>query len=232
VCGLGIDRPHDTTLGTIQALKSCAAVFYIHGDGAALKPFLETFCTDVRLLAGPDFDSLSDAKRIAIAADAVCAELSKGKDVAYATYGHPMLCSDGYNVLRLCRSAGYDCRVAAGPSSVDSILAVMDGLAEGFADGHLVCAADALVERPQILDAGLPAVLICLDSLVRKGGFGALCSAVEKAFPAGHPVFAVKCGDAHGKAVMLSGRVENLRGWEKKVVHMMSLVLPAYRPPA
>ena len=229
VCGLGIDRPNDTTLGTVGTLKNCAVAFYMHGDGKLLEPFLKTFCPDVRLFGGGEFDALPDEKRIEIVAAAVCAELSRGKDVAYVTYGHPTLFSDGFNVLQACRANGYAGRVLTAPSAVDSILSAALDLVDALSGGFLVCKADRVLERKNFLKTDFPAILLCLDQVVAGGKYGVFCDRLEAAYPRGHRVFGVKCGDNHGEAVRLSGRVDQLRRWEGKIVHMMSLVLPASR---
>ncbi|MFI5361193.1 MAG: SAM-dependent methyltransferase [Elusimicrobiota bacterium] len=227
LCGLGIDRPQDVTLGAMQALKECEVLFYIHGDGERLKPFFRTFCSDIRLYAGARYDRLTTEQKIeAVAAD-VCAEMKNGKRVAYVTYGHPLLFSDGFNVLTLCRANGFDGRVLPAPSAVDSILASCGELSEKFSNGYLVCTADAAVLKPGMLKLDFPVILLCLDAAVGRGRFGELCGLIEEAYPAGHRILAVKCRDSYGETVRLDGRVSDLRGWERKIVHMMSLVVPA-----
>ena len=46
-CGIGIERPADASIRTIQILKSCDVIFYIHGDGHKLRDFFGAFCADV-----------------------------------------------------------------------------------------------------------------------------------------------------------------------------------------
>lgn len=228
VCGLGIDRPQDTTLGTIQALKDSQMAFYIHGDGGTLKPFLSTFCPDIRLLSSKSFDAMSEHKKLDFVGSAICAELRKGKNVAYVTYGHPLIFSEGQAILKHCRSKGFSCRVVTAPSSVDSILAEISDIEDPLSRGFHACMAETILRPGAGPRKGAAAVLLCLDRVVRAGRFGAFCRRIEASYPRDHKVLAVKCADSSSKAVRLSGRVDQLRGWEKNIVHMMSLVVPEF----
>ena len=228
VCGLGIDRPHDVTLGTIQALKDSQVAFYIHGDGESLKPFLSSFCPDVRLIGGETNEAPSDEKRLAFVAGAVCAELRKGKNAAYVTYGHPLIFSEGHYVLKHCRAAGFTGRVVTAPSSVDSILAEISDIRDPLMRGYYMGMAETMLRPESGPRKGGAAVLLCLDSVVRQGRFGDFCRRMKAAYPGDHKIFAVKCADSYSQAVRLSGRVDQLASWEKSNVHMMSLIVPEF----
>jgi hypothetical protein len=230
VCGLGIDRPADTSLGTIQALKECDVLFYIHGDGPSLRPFLESFCRDVRIFVDSGPSAPKTARKIALVAKEVCLELKKGRNVAYVTYGHPMIFSDGFNVIKRCRAQGYECRVLPAVSSVDAILASSKELYGTFPNDFVVCSAATVMRTPEMLKLGLPLILLCLEVVSDGGKYGALCDMIEAAYPSGQRIYAIKCRDTYGESVCLSGRVRDARAWEGRIVHMMSLVLPRPAP--
>ncbi|NNN04452.1 MAG: hypothetical protein HKL90_00990 [Elusimicrobia bacterium] len=226
VCGVGIDRPQDVTLGTIQALKDSEILFYMHGDGERLLPFLRTFCVDVRLFHGAKFESLGNEEKIKSVARDICVELKKGKKVTYVTYGHPAVFSDGLHVLNYCRKNGYECRVLPGVSAVDHILVEASDLMGVLSNGFLVCNADETVNNPKVLAPEMPVILFGVDTIVSRGRFGEFCGRIEASYPAEQPIYAIKCRDSYGEPVRLVGRVLDLRGWESRIIHMMSIILP------
>lgn len=225
ICGLGIDRPQDATLGTVQALKESDAAFYIHLDGELMEPFLRTFCSDVRLCREPKFDAPTIERKIELVAADVCAELEKGRRVAYVTYGHPLTFSDGFNVAKICKAAGHDCRVLPAPSSVDSIIASVGELNGPFSNSYVVLSADAALAKPQALTLQLPVVIMGVDAAASRGLYGRLCGLIESGYPSGAQAYGVRCRDGHNEPVLLRGHVADVRRWEKKIVHMMSLVV-------
>jgi len=215
LCGLGIDRPSEVTLATIEALKSCDVAFYIHGDGAIVKAFLEPFCPDVRLFSSKRPAAAHKAKP-RLLAEAVCAELKRGRRVAYVTYGHPSLFSDAGNVAFLCRGRGYACRVLPALSSVDGVIAALHAR-EDFGilgRGFLACLADQALEWDEPGRPDVAWVLLGVDRLVERGRFASLCERIQGWYPPEHRAWAVKCADGRGQSILTAGTVAGLRGWE------------------
>jgi hypothetical protein len=229
-CGIGIERPADASIRTIQTLKSCDVIFYIHGDGSKLKDFFGAFCGDVRTYEASVFEGMSDRQKISFVAEEVCRELKRGRSVGYATYGHPMLFSDGFNMAEECRSRGYVGRVVPAVSSIDCIMAVMAEQANLFRFGYQICLGDYLLDSADDSTART-LVLLGLDRIVKTGRFREFCDRLQARYPAEHPVFGIRCGDGSEPDVVLIGRVDKLLGWSDQVVHMMSFVLPGVRKP-
>lgn len=228
ICGAGIDRPHDVTLHTIATLKNCDVMFYIHGDWPHMAPFFKEFCRDIRTFSGRPFETMTDEARVEFVGKLVCRELRLGLRVVYMTYGHPLIFSDGYNMAEYCRLQGYGCRVIAAPSSIDSILAAMDNRLDLLSHGFSVCSASRIIkDRSFHLRSDAPLIVLGLDALVKNEGFDMFCDLIEATYPKGHPIHCVKCRDGSSEKIYLSSNVQRLRGLKNKIVHMMSLVLPA-----
>jgi hypothetical protein len=228
-CGIGIERPADASIRTIQTLKSCDVIFYIHGDGNKMKEFFGAFCSDVRTYDGSVFDGMSDREKISFVSEEVCRELKRGRSVGYVTYGHPMLFSDGYNMANDCRARGYVGRVVPALSSVDCIMAVMAEHANLFNSGYQLCLGDALLDPTDYILTTRTLVLLGLDRIVKTGRFREFCDRLKAHYPPAHAVYGVRCGDGAEPDVLLTGRVDRLFDWNDEVVHMMSFVLPGVR---
>ncbi len=227
-CGIGIVRPSDASLRTIQLLKTCDVIFYIHGDGVKLKPFFDAFCSDVRVYEGSAFAGVPDSKKIERIGAEVCAELERGRRVAYVTYGHPVLFSDGFNMAEYCRKQGVAGRFVSASSSVDAIVSILTERADlaMFNDGYQVGLADHILASREFHRPPGALILFGLDRIVRQGELARLCEKLLTRFAADHPVYGVRCGDGEEADVVESGVLGEVRGWGERVVHMMSLVLP------
>jgi hypothetical protein len=230
-CGIGIVRPADTSIRTIQILKNCDVVFYIHTDGSNLREFFGAFCSDVRTFDGSEFAGLSDFERIAFVGKQICRELKRGRTVAYVTYGHPLLFSDGHNMADECRSRGYVGRVIPALSSLDCIMAVLAEHGNLFSGGYQLCLADALLDSTDSVQPTRTLVLLGLDRIVKTGRFKEFCDRMSEQYPPAHVVHGIRCGDGTEPDVLLTGRVGRLFRWNDQVVHMMSLVLPGVKKP-
>lgn len=226
VCGLGINLLEDMTLRTMRTLKSCDAAYYINGDWRKILVLVKSLCPKLRYYDTADFYALDIEKRAETAGAEICAELEKGKNIAYLTYGNPMLLSDGSNLLRYCGVRGHKGAVITAPSSIDSILGLMADKNELFSQGFSVCQMSAFGERKEGPDASSACIVMCVDSATARGGFSRFCSKVEAGYPGGHRLYAVKCDDGTGKSLLFAARVKELRGLEKKIPHMTSLILP------
>ena len=228
-CGIGIERPADASIRTIQVLKSCDVIFYIHGDGNKLKDFFGAFCSDVRTYDGSAFKGMGDKARISFVGGAVCRELKRGRAVAYVTYGHPMLFSDGFNMANDCRSRGYVGKVIPAVSSLDAIMAVLAAEINLFRRGYQVCLGDDVLKPRDFVLSNGTVVLLGLDRIAGAGRFKSFCERLKERYPPEHVVYGVRCGTGEEGDVLLTGRVDQLFGWSDQIVHMMSLVLPGLR---
>lgn len=226
LCGLGIDRPNDATLATLQALKSSDVVFYIHGDGVTLKGFLKAFCPDVRTFDGERFAKMGDEARVRAVGEQVCKELSRGRTVAYVTYGHPLLFSDAFELGEYCWRRGYACRSLPAVSSIDGVISALHDHPDVLIRGFTVCEAKNLLVSKRPMPKAGAHIVLCVESLVKQGRFPAFCRIIEAAYPGSHEFFGVNCSDGRRPASLVSGRVKELRGWASRIQHMMSLVIP------
>jgi precorrin-2 methylase len=228
-CGIGIERPADASIRTIQILKSCDVIFYLHGDGPKLREFFGAFCADVRTYDGSAFEGMSDSRKISFVGKQVCAELKRGRSVAYATYGHPMLFSDAENMATECRSRGYRGRFIPAVSSLDSISAILADQGDLFRYGYQVCLSDQALDPAGSIRPNGTLVLLGLDRIVKTGRFKEFCARLRAEYPADHAVYGVRCGSGEERDVVMKGRVGRLFDWNDQVVHMMSLILPGPR---
>lgn len=229
-CGIGIERPSDVSIRTIQTLKGCDVLFYIHGDGGKLKDFFAAFCADVRTYDGSAFAGMSDSQKIAAVGRQVCRELRRGRSVGYVTYGHPMLFSDADNMAEYCRARDYVGRVIPSSSSLDSIMAVLSEQGNLFTNGYQVCLGDQVLEPAGFRPPSGTLVLLGLDRVVRTGRFKEFCEKLSKHYPPEHLVYGVRCGSGEDGEVIMKVRIDRLSGWNDQVVHMMSFVLRGVSP--
>lgn len=229
ICGIGIDRPNDMTLATAQALKKCDVLFYSHGDGVGLQAFLKTLCPDVRVFSGRGFAVMNDRQRTGFVGRAVCGELRRGRKVAYVTYGHPLVFSDGGDMAEYCRARGHAARVIVAPSAGDSVMALLHDRVD-FRCGFWLCSARQIMESNKFVGPrALPGMIFGVDQAVADGCFVGFCGRLRAVYAPDHPVYGVKCQDTSGRPCLLSGRVGRLPRWEKRIAPMMTVVLPALK---
>lgn len=232
ICGLGVDRVKDMTLRTLQALKSCDAVYYMHGDWRAVRALLKPLALKLKYFEDEKFYALPNSERIEAAGKEICGELGKGRTVGYVTYGNPMLLSDGSSILGYCREKGHKAQVITAPSSIDSILSLMTEQYEIFSRGFHVYHAEMIIAQPDSLTTAATVIALCVDDCIARKSYAAFCARVVAAYPADHRVYAVRCADGGSGNSLLTTTVGELRKMENKISYMMSLVLPCLTPAA
>jgi uncharacterized protein YabN with tetrapyrrole methylase and pyrophosphatase domain len=218
LCGAGIDFLRDVTLGTLAALRNCDSLVYIHQDRARLGELLKLLRPCPKVVFAEPGGYPPGWK-------AVLAELKKGRRVAYLTYGHPLVFSEGAPLAARCRREGYEVTVLPAVSAADSVLAEVCGRC-GVADWRaLACAdaADVASGRTALPDASL--LIFCADALDAKA-LGRLFCRLEKAYAPGQAVYLVRCADVMGPAAVKRLKVGELRDSAALLEHRMTLVLP------
>lgn len=220
--GVGIDRPYEVTLNTLMALKRCDAV-YTQADTREVRELLEAVFPGVRTIA-------TGGGRGANPQDAVWkevkAELDRGSQTGYVTYGHPMLFGEGNMMAKRCKEAGYAYRVLTAPSSIDGILTMLqedlDLCERGFSVGN----ARTLLEPGAKLDASKGAIVLGVNRVMEEGRFAAFCAALESAFPASHVLYALKCGDGYRDETRLRLTLAEFRAKERELDPALTLFIP------
>ena len=218
------------TLQTLQALKACDAVYYMHGDWRAVRALLKPLALKLKYFEDEKFYALPNSARIEAAGKEICGELGKGRTVGYVTYGNPMLLSDGSSILGYCGERGYKALVITAPSSIDSILSLMTEQYEIFSRGFHVYHAEMIIGNPDSLTTAATVVALCVDDCIARKSYAGFCARVEAAYPADHRVYAVRCADGAAGNSLLTTTVGDLRKMENKISYMMSLVLPCLAP--
>ncbi|OGS11935.1 MAG: hypothetical protein A2285_10065 [Elusimicrobia bacterium RIFOXYA12_FULL_57_11] len=225
MCGAGIDLPSDITRETVRALRGCDMVFYIHTDTKLLAGNLRLVCPGLRIV-------FVDCRLPQIALwKLIKKELDKGKRAGYITYGHPLVFSEGEQLIERCRREGYKFRILPAISAVNGILAV---LAE---QGKLKCGRGFCSLRPKdLLEPGRawPAshllIIFCAAEELKEYGHK-LWTAIERHYPPGHPVHLVRLAGCEDAQLFHTLKVKALRAQSGRVGHRISLVLPALKSP-
>ncbi|UPT75773.1 MAG: SAM-dependent methyltransferase [Elusimicrobiota bacterium] len=109
--GVGIERPYEITLNTIMALRRCGSA-YTQNDTREVRELLEAVYPGLKTIptaSGRGADPQGATWK------AVRADLDKGLQTAYVTYGHPMLFGEGNMMAKRCKEAGYEYRVVTAP---------------------------------------------------------------------------------------------------------------------
>ncbi|MDO8805597.1 MAG: SAM-dependent methyltransferase [Elusimicrobiota bacterium] len=232
ICGLGVNRVKDMTLQTLKALRSCDAVYYMHGDWRAVRELLRPLALKLKCFEDEKFYALPNSERVETAGREICGELEKGKTIGYVTYGNPMLLSDGSSILGYCREKGHRGLVITAPSSIDSILGLMTDQYEIFSRGFHVYHAEMIIGRPESLTTAATVIALCVDDCIARKTFAGFCAQVEAAYPANHRIYAVRCEDGASGNAVLTTTAGGLRKMESRISYMMSLVLPCIEPAA
>lgn len=223
--GVGIDRPYEVTLNTLMALRRCDAV-YTQADTREVRELLEAVFPGVRSIAtagGPGANPQDAVWKT------VKAELDRGSQTGYVTYGHPMLFGEGNMMAKRCKDAGYAYRVMTAPSSIDGILTMLQDDLELCERGFSVQNARSLTEPGAAVDASKGAIVLGINRLMEEGKFGVFCDRLEAAFPKTHPLFALKCGDGYRDETRLKLTVAELRRKERELDPALTLFIPELR---
>jgi len=222
--GVGIDRPYEVTLNTLMALKRCDAV-YTQADTREVRELLEAVFPGVKSIA-------TAGGRGANPQDAVWklvkAELDKGSQTGYVTYGHPMLFGEGNMMAKRCKDAGYAYRVTTAPSSIDGILTMLQDDLELCERGFTVQNARTLLEPGASADVSKGAIVLGVNRVMEEGKFAAFCTALEKAYPAKHVLYALKCGDGYRDETRLRLTLAEFRRQERELDPALTLFIPGF----
>lgn len=220
--GVGIDRPYEITMNTIMALKRCDVV-YTQAETREMRELLEAVHPRVQTIAcagaGKDPQEL--------VWKSVKAELDRGSQTAYVTYGHPMLFGEGNAMAKRCKQAGYSYRVTTAPSSIDGILTMLQDDLDLCERGFLVSNARGLLEPGAGVEPSTGAIILGINRLMEIGEFGKFCGLLEAAYPKDHPVYGLKCADGYRDETRVSMTVGELRGRERSLDPALTLFVPA-----
>jgi len=220
--GVGIERPYEITLNTMMAIKRCDAV-YTQVDTREVRELLEALYPGVRSIAvsgGRGADPQEETWK------AVRAELERGSQTGYVTYGHPMLFGEGNMMARRCAQAGFPYRVMTAPSSIDAVLTMLQDDLEMCERGFTVANARSLVTSDAAFDAGKGAIVLGINRLFEENIFGKFCDLLDAAFPESHPVLALKCADGYREEKRLAMTVGEFRRKERELDPALTLFIP------
>ncbi len=220
--GVGIDRPYEVTLNTLMAIKRCDAV-YTQTDTREVRELLEAVFPGVKSIATGGGKRANPQDEVW---KSVRAELDKGSQTGYVTYGHPMLYGEGNTMAKRCKEAGYPYRVMTAPSSIDGILTMLQEDLELCERGFSVQNARSLVESGGPMNARSGAIILGINRLMEENKYGAFCDLLEKAFPKDHPVYALKCGDGYRDETRLTLTVAEFRRKERELDPALTLFVP------
>lgn len=220
LCGLGIFPPYTASLDVLHSLSRCDVLFN-NVAGPEVRQLLGEFCADVRPAA---YQAWEDEPKWA---DAIFAELDKGRTVAFVTRGHPLVFGAlAVELLRRCKRQGVAYQSFGSVSSIDHILA---RTAEGLGD-HMagIQAFDRpALEEAETLNTRQP-LLACfyagIDGRERVAGFR---RSLERFYPGSHEcrMFGPKYDS--DPAVL---RLENLEEAFPVIHPSLMLYLPPLKP--
>lgn len=220
--GVGIDRPYEVTLNTLMALKRCDAV-YTQADTREVRELLEAVFPGVHSIAtggGKGANPQDAVWKI------VKAELDRGSQTGYVTYGHPMLFGEGNMMAKRCKDAGYAYRVMTAPSSIDGILTMLQEDLDLCERGFTVQNARSLAEPGAAVDASKGAIILGINRVMEEKKFGTFCDRLEKAFPSTHVLYALKCGDGYRDETRLKLTVAEFRRKERELDPALTMFVP------
>ena len=173
LCGLGIFPPYTASLEVLHAISRCDVAFN-NVAGPEVRQLLSQLCPAVRPAA---YQAWQDEPTWA---DAIFAELDKGRQVAFVTRGHPLVFGAlAVELVRRSREREIPCESFGAVSSLDHLLAKMGtGLGDAFAgvqvfDRPAVEGAEALNVKQPLLACfyagveGKPKVAAFVKSLSR-----------------------------------------------------------------
>lgn len=220
--GVGIDRPYEITLNTLMAIQRCDAL-YTQADTREVRELLEAVYPGVRTIAtgrgvgGNPPDEVWNAVR---------AELDKGSQTGYVTYGHPMLYGEGNWMAKLCKKAGYPYRVLSAPSTIDGVLTMLQDDLELCDRGFAVLNARIAAASKNGIDPARGSIIMGVNRLIEENSFGKFCDILESHFPKNHPVFALKCGDGYREDTRQALTVAEFRRRERELDPALTLFIP------
>ena len=220
--GIGIDRPFEITLNTIMALKRCDAV-YTQADSREVRELLEAVYPGLRSIAHGGGSKSNPQDEVW---KSVRAELDRGSQTGYVTYGHPMLYGEGNMMAKRCKEAGYPYRVMTAPSSIDGILTMLQDDLDLCERGFSVGNARSLTEADGGVDVSKGSIILGINRLLEEGTFSKFCSLLEAAFPKEHPVFGLKCADGYRDEARVSMTIGEFRRKERELDPALTLFVP------
>lgn len=220
--GVGIDRPYEITLNTLMAIRRCDAV-YTQADTREVRELLEAIYPGVRTIATGRGENGNPPEEVW---KTVRAELDKGSQTGYVTYGHPMLYGEGNWMAKLCKKAGYPYRVLTAPSTIDGILTMLQDDLELCDRGFSVLNARVATASQNGLDPARGSIIMGINRLFEENSFGKFCDLLESRFPKNHPVFALKCGDGYREDTRQSLTVAEFRRRERELDPALTLFIP------
>jgi Flp pilus assembly protein TadD/precorrin-2 methylase len=226
--GVGIERPFEITLNTMMAIKRCDAV-YTQDDTREVRELLEALFPGVRSLSQNGGGKGKKANPQDANWVAVKAELDKGSQTGYVTYGHPMLFGEGNTMAKRCAAEGYPYRVMTAPSSIDGILTMLQEDLELCERGFQVANARAFTEPDGAFDVEQGAIILGVNRLFEERTFSAFCDRLEAAYPKDHPVYGLKCADGYRDETRVSLTAGTFRSKERELDPALSLFIPQVR---
>ncbi len=219
--GVGIERPYEITLNTITALRACEAA-YTQNDTREVRELLETVFPGLKTIP---VSSGRGSDPQAATWKAVRADLDKGLQTAYVTYGHPMLFGEGNMMAKRCKEAGYEYRVVTAPSSIDGVLTMLQDDLDLCERGFTVQNARSVVDEKALVP-GKAAIIVGVNRVMEEGRFGAFCDALEAAVPKNAVLQALKCGDGYREETRLKLTAAEFRRKERELDPALTLFVP------
>jgi hypothetical protein len=179
LCGLGIFPPYTASLDVLHALSGCDVLFN-NVAGTEVRQLLGEFCADVRPAS---YQAQRDEPRWA---DAIFAELDKGRKVGFVTRGNPLVFGAlAVELLRRCKNRGIPYRNFGAVSSIDFILArTAQGLGVHMAG---VQAFDRpAIEGAEALNNREPLIACFFDGLDGPEKVAAYRRSLQRFYPGSH----------------------------------------------
>ncbi|MCR4296989.1 MAG: SAM-dependent methyltransferase, partial [Elusimicrobia bacterium] len=127
LCGLGIFPPYTASLEVVHALSLCDVIFN-NVAGPEVRELLAEFCGDIRPAS---YQAWQDEPKWA---DAIFAEIDKGRTVGFITRGHPLVFGGlAVELVRRCAAQKLAHKTFGAVSSIDHLLAFTGkGLGDDF----------------------------------------------------------------------------------------------------
>ncbi|MDT8287349.1 MAG: SAM-dependent methyltransferase [Elusimicrobiales bacterium] len=214
--------PEQITLETLAALRKCRKV-YITSATRARSALLRSLLPGAEILTGLSFETL-----VARTAGA----LPEHGKVGVLDYGDPaFLCAFSSRLKEECLRMKAGFRTLRAVSSLNSLIADL-GLGELAPAGLFLATAHSWEGPGRSVNTSAP-VLIFSPDRARLGGdrqglFARIAQDLRAAYPAGHPVYFVKCAAAPGEKTRIKkARISDLGAGLRKLDFDSTMFIPA-----
>ncbi|MDP3544066.1 MAG: SAM-dependent methyltransferase [Elusimicrobiota bacterium] len=179
LCGLGIFPPYTASLEVVHALSLCDVIFN-NVAGPEVRELLAEFCGDIRPAS---YQAWQDEPKWA---DAIFAEIDKGRTVGFITRGHPLVFGGlAVELVRRCNAQSLAHQTFGAVSSIDHLLAYTGkGLGDDF--GGIQAIDRPALERSPTLNTTLPLLACFYEGMDTRAQVTAFRKSLERFYPAAH----------------------------------------------